>query len=857
MKGQASRFVRYNDAIVMKSAFLFVALVTPLLAQNPYNEKPAYGRSRDFDLQHLKLELSFDLAARTLLGTATLRMSPLAGDLRELALDSADLNIESVTVSGRQLKFRTGDDKLYVTLDRQFPSGTPVEFVIRYTAQPKRGLFFVFPDKHHPNRPRQIWANGDTAGGNNRFWFPGYDFPNDKTTTEMAVTVPAGWQVLSNGKLAEVNNDPRGGTTTFHWSQEKPMSTYLVSLVAGEFDNGEDKWTVPVTYYVPRGRGGDIPRTFGRTTQMLDFFSASIAPYPWAKYAQAMVDTFGGGMENTSATTEGASSILEPRDFDDRRINTDGLIAHEMVHQWFGDLVTCADWRHTWLNEGFATYFAALWAEHAEGRDYFDWTQLRAERGIVSSPARVAVVPQDGQEGANAYAFIYNKGGWTLHMIRSQLGDAQFWKAIQFYTRKFSYQTATTSDFVEAISEATGQDLEWLFDQYVYRPGNPEFEVFWDYDTGTQLLHLSVKQSQKVEGKATLFRVPIEIEALGDGASRTFRFWVSKESEEFYFGVSERPRTVLFDPRDGILKAINFKKSASEWIWQLQHAPRALNRAEAVLALGSVGSAEVTAALERAATGDAFYGIRADAAASLARIGSEEARAALLKMLNDQDLQVRSAATTALGTLNKNDDTIKRLFDLARNDASFAVRRAALLAAARLKPDRGFDLVKAFFDMDSLNGDMRAAAVSAFELLGDEAATPILLELSHDPNDRVRQGALRAFATLGSGKPPVLDRLLEALHDQEKGDRSAAVMTLRQRRETAAIVPLERLAASEGLPDIAGAARAAVESLRSPRPAARPAASDDLSTLRSRIAELEKENSELKARVDRLEKAVH
>jgi len=835
----------------MKSALLLALLLTPAFSQNPYNEKPSYARSRDFDLQHLKLELSFDLPAKKLLGAATLRMAPLSSDLRELVLDSAALKIESITAAGHSVAFHTADDKLYIALDRQYPAGTPIDFVIRYNTQPKRGLFFVFPDKHHPGRPRQIWADGDTAGGNNRYWFPSYDFPNDKTTTEMLVTVPAGWKVLSNGKLAGAEENKTAGATVFHWLQDKPHATYLVSLVAGEFDTHTENWKVPVEYYVPRGRGGAIERTFGRTTQMLDFFSDNIAPYPWAKYAQAMVDTFGGGMENTSATTEGAAAILEERDFDDRRWSTDSLIAHEMAHQWFGDLVTCADWRHTWLNEGFATYFEALWEEHARGRDVFDWQELRAARGITSFPARVAVVPQNGQDETFAYAMIYNKGGWTLHMVRGQLGDARFWKAIQHYAQKFSYQTATTADLVESISEATGQDLEWLFDQYVYKPGHPQFEVAWDYDSANSLLHLAVQQKQKVDGKPAPFRVPIEIETLGD-SPQTFRFWAGKESEDLYFGLPGRPQTVLFDPRDIILKSVDFKKPAAEWIWQLEHATHVLNRSEAAWALGSMGSGEVVAALARAGASDPFFGIRMDAAASLARIETEDTRPALLQMLGDKDSQVRSAAAGALGALNKNAATADRLLEMARTDASLGVRQSALAAAARLKPEKGLERVKPFLNEQP----MRPAAVSAMQEIADEAAVPTLLELSHDPDDRVRQGALRAFGTLGKDNQTVSGRLLEALEDQEKGDRQAAVFALQQRREQAAIPALERLANAESLPNIARAARSAIESLRAPasRPAGGPANSDEISSLRNRLTELEKENSELKARIDRLEK---
>jgi aminopeptidase N len=842
----------------MKRALLLCLAALPLVAQDPFNEKPAYGRTRDFDLQHLKLELSFDLPARKVLGTATLRMAPLAGDLREAALDSAGLAIESVTVAGRPLAFRTTDDKLYLTLDRQYPGGAPVDVVIRYHAQPKRGMFFVFPDKYHPDRPKQIWANGDTAGGNNRYWFPTYDFPNDRTTTEMLITVPAGWEAISNGKLVSTREDKAAGTATFHWLQDKPMSTYLVSLVAGEFEKSEESWKVPVTYYVPRGRSGNVARTFGRTVQMLDFFSASIAPYPWAKYAQALVDTFGGGMENTSATTETTGALLDARDFEDRRNGTDSLIAHEMAHQWFGDLITCADWRHTWLNEGFATYFAALWEESAHGRDVYEWKEMLAARGIVSG-GRIPVVPRDGDDSNTAYSTIYNKGGWTLHMVRGQLGDALFWKAIQHYTKKFSYRVVTTSDFVEAIAEATGQDLEWLFDQYVYKGGNPEFETFWDYDDAKHLLHLSVRQTGKADGKPDLFRVPVEIEALGDGGPRTFQLRLSKESEDFYFGLPDRPRTVLFDPRDIVLKTVTFKKPASEWIWQLEHAARALNRAEAAFALGSLSGPNVTAALERAATADGFYGVRIEAAGALGRIGSEEARPALLKMLGDRNAEVRGAAANALGGLPKNADTISRLFDVARTDASFAVRRSALSAAVRLKPDKAIESVKPFLDMDSPNQTMRATAIFGIEQIGDESMVPALLEFGKSGNDGVRWAALRAFGALGKGRQDVSDRLLEALDSPEKGDRQAAVSSLQRRRETAALPALERLAATEALPGIRRSARAAADSLRAAEAPARPAVSGapsagDLTSLRNRVSELEKENKELKARIDRLEK---
>ena len=825
---------------------VLLALLAPAFAQQPYSEKPTYGRSREFDLQHLKLELSFDLEARKIMGTATLRMAPLAGDVKELTLDAGALNIESVTAGGRPVKFQTAGDQLIVALDRQYPPGAPVDFVIHYNAEPKRGLFFVFPDKHHPDRPKQIWANGDTAGGNNRYWFPCYDFPNDKTTTEMLVTVPAGWQVLSNGKLAGVSNN------TFHWVQDKPMSTYLVSLVAGEFDKGQDKWIVPVEYYVPRGRAADIPRTFGRTVDMLQFFSDHIAPYPWAKYSQSMVDTFGGGMENTSATTEGASAIIDAREFEDRKAATDSLIAHEMAHQWFGDLVTCADWRHTWLNEGFATYFEALWEEHAYGRDTFEWKELQAARFMTLGPAsQASVVPQTDTQVSGPYSLIYNKGGWSLHMLRGQLGDAAFWKAIQHYAKKFSYQNATTNDFVEAVSEATGKDVEWLFDQYVYRPGFPEFEVSWDYSAETHLLHVAVKQTQK-----TLFRLPVEIEALGNGTTQSFRLDVRGETQDYYFGMNERPVTVLFDPRDILLKSVKFNKAVSEWTWQLEHAPRALNRAEAAYQLRTGLGPAAAQALAKAGTTDSFYGVRVEAAQSLRAYGTA-AQEPLLKMLADSRFEVRSAAAVSLGGVPKSSAVTDKLLDVARNDASFSVRSSALMSYGRLKPEGALEQIKPFLSMDAPRSELRFAAAFALPALGDSAAD-VLLELSHDQEDRVRQTALRAFNTVGVHNKAVNARLTAMLEDEEETDRPIVLQVLAARRDPDVLPVLDRIAAA-GLPNISDRARAIADAIRRPpnsptAPNARPATPDEMTALGRRLAELEKENTELKTRLDRLEK---
>ena len=244
--------------------------------------------------------------------------------------------------------------------------------------------------------------------------------------------------------------------------------------------------------------------------------------------------------------------------------------------------------------------------------------------------------------------------------------------------------------------------------------------------------------------------------------------------------------------------------------------------------------------------------MRIDAVQSLGRLKPGESRAVLTSLLADPNSEIRGAAAGALGNLNRNADTIQSLLQAARTDASFSVRQSALMAAARLKPDNAIEVLKPFLEMDSPNRSMRAAAASALNQIADESLLPTVMELAKDSSDGIRQNALRALGTLGKGKPEVTDRLMAALHDATAGDRTAGIIALQLRRETSAIPALEQMAASEGVPNVARAARAAVDSLRSS--AAPPAAPSNADELRNRIAALEKENQDLKARLDKLEK---
>ena len=446
----------------------------------------------------------------------------------------------------------------------------------------------------------------------------------------MIATVPADWETVSNGKLVSVTGAGQG-MKTWSWSQSQPISTYLITLVAGEFEKQSETWrNIPVDYIVPRGQRERIAPTFSRTRDMLTYFSDRLAvPYPWDKYDQTMVDQFVvGGMENVSATTLTTRSLLNPMLARESLQQSDGLLSHEMSHQWFGDLVTCKDWAHLWLNEGFATFMATLWQEHQFGADNASYARWRTQMNWMRQGRlfSVPVVTRDFDDSLKYAGNIYDKAGLILQMLREQLGDDTFFGGLKHYLEKNRLGNVVTEDLVKALEESTGTNMDRFFGQWIYGAGAPRFTVTSAYDDATHQLSLTVKQTQRVGGTVGLFNVPVEIAISTADGTQSFPVRVSKAEETFNFPVNGAPLLVLFDKGSHILKSIDFRKSPAERIYQLQKAEEVVDRAAAADALGDVKDNDgVVAALGDAAQGDRFWGVRVQALTALGRIGGAEA----------------------------------------------------------------------------------------------------------------------------------------------------------------------------------------------------------------------------------------
>ncbi|NJL45464.1 MAG: M1 family metallopeptidase, partial [Leptolyngbyaceae cyanobacterium SM2_3_12] len=434
--------------------------------------KPHYNPDRPGQVEHIALDLTLDLDHKICAGTCKIRLNPVRSGLKTLTLDAVSQQIDAVKVGSAKQEFDYNGEQLVVRLKQPTVVGQPLTLAIAYRLeQPQRGIYFIGPDPYYPDRPVQVWTQGEDE--DSRFWFPCFDYPGQLSTSEIWVRVPGAYQVVSNGELVDTRVE--GEDKIYHWHQKQVHPTYLMALAVGEFDVIQDQWEdIPVTYYVEKGRKAQGQITMGKTPQMIGFFSEKYGyKYAYPKYAQVCAaDFIFGGMENTSVTILTDRCLLDERAALDNR-NSESLVAHELAHQWFGDLLVINHWSHAWVKEGMATYSEVMWTEREYGPDEAAYYRLGEARSYLSedkSRYRRPMVTHIYREAIELYdRHIYEKGACVYHMIRTELGDDLFWQAIHTFVQSHAHQTVETIDLLRAIDKATGRNLRPLFDQYVFR----------------------------------------------------------------------------------------------------------------------------------------------------------------------------------------------------------------------------------------------------------------------------------------------------------------------------------------------------------------------------------------------------
>ncbi len=674
-------------------------------------------RERTYDALHYLVKITLDLDRKAFEGSTTVTLSSFREGLETCVLDAEEYTVTSVlSDDGKPLKFDQTAKELSVRLPRPLKFGEETSFTCTYNGRdPKIGLKFV--DETADN-PRIVFS--DSWPTNVHHWFPCYDYPNDKVTNEIVATVKGGLKVAANGRLLSTVEDPAAGTVTYHYSQDLPHSTYLIFLAAAPYVVVRDSYkTLPLNYWVYPKDADKVVPTYGKTPKMIEFFNTVFGyDYPWQKYDQVSVPS-GGGAESTSATAMTHRIMVGAADETD--FPAIGIVSHELAHQWWGDLITLRSWAHTWLNESFGTYSDYLYRRYEMGDDEGALDLL----GKLNSYLREAktryirpiVTDRYDAPGDMFDSHTYPKGARVLHMLRSLLGDEAFFKTLSHFLHRYAFDAVDTADFIRSVKTVTGRNLDWFFDQWLFKPGHPVFEVKSEWDAAAKVVRLTVAQVQDRSLGVPVFKVPVAVKLVTSKKTETKTIWVEKEADTFDLTSEEKPLFVRFDADNVLIKEISFPKERDELVFQLKNDD-VIGRMDAAAALAAFkGDPRAATALTVSLSTDKFWAVRKAALEAFTKLPDYGPSGAPIyaKACQDPDSQVRAAAVLALGNLRqpRQLEFFKGLF---ASDKSVRVRAEALTAIGKLGDPSTVPFLKQAAAVSSYRDMIRRAAESALKL---------------------------------------------------------------------------------------------------------------------------------------------
>jgi len=833
------------------------AQFAPAAVDSPAYRK--YAPDRRVDLLHLALDVTPDFKARTVAGTAMLTFKPIATPLEELRLDAVDLHVASVTSTEKIAAHQVTDREIVLHFAPPVPVGKEARVTVKYSAEPRKGLYFRTPEMGYAET--HLWTQGEP--GEARYWFPSIDHPVEKFTSEVTCRVPAGMVALSNGR--QVSAQPgAGGLVAFHWAQEKPHVTYLITLVAGQLKKIEDKHRdIPLEFWTTPSDIAAAPNSFRHTKHMMQFFEREIGVnYPWAKYGQAAVhDYHWGGMENTSLTTLNFRTLFTAET--ENLFSSDSLVAHELAHQWFGDLVTCKDWSHIWLNEGFATYYDWLWQGDFGGTNETLHALYSAAKGILANQneTRGIVWRKFGDPEEMFNYLAYPKGAWVLHMLRCQLGADLYRQCVRTYLDRHAYGTVETADLRKVIEELSGRSYERFFEQWVYGIGAPTLDVTYAWDEKAKLARVSVKQTQKISDEAHLFQFPLTLRFKSKSGVTDHIVQVRDKEEDFYLPLKAAPDVVRVDPGLTLLARINFKPATPMLFAQLADKSDLIGQHHALDNLAGRSDGETIAKLKAALNSDSHYAIRSRAAELLKQARTDESLAALISSLAPteretvRDARVRNAIVAALGGFY-HEDAFAALKQSLATEKNPGIQATALRALGPYAKPEARDLLVKFLNTPSYRDRLAEAAMVGMKAQDDPAfVAPLLAALqAHEATlmSTVFSAGLDALATLARNeakKDSLRDFLTARVNSSKERVRLAAITALGTLEDARAIAALETFT---GLAADRPEKTAADKALVQLRTARKPG--EDLKGLRTEVLDLQKSNREMKKDLEMLKK---
>ncbi|MEO6305407.1 MAG: M1 family aminopeptidase [Bacteroidia bacterium] len=719
-----------------------IQLDTISVVANEAPKKEVYRATtpRTNDIIHTKLDVRFDWNTSRMNGKAEIEIKPYFYPTNMLYLNARGMDIKSVVVSemiqpptkskeGAKVyepakgslipvatsSYKYENDSLKINLGKTLTNKDTYYVTIEYTAKPNelktggsnaissdKGLYFINPTGENVYKMPQIWTQGETQS--NSAWFPTIDNPNEKMTQEIFMTVEEKFTTLSNGLLVDSKKNI-DGTRTDHWKQEQAHSPYLAMMAVGEFKKVVDEpWNgKEISYYVEKEYEPHAKAIFGDTKEMIEFYSSKLGvPYAWPKYAQIAVrDYVSGAMENTSATLHGDFAVYQStRETIDGKKGED-IIAHELFHQWFGDLVTCESWSNLPLNESFATYGEYLWEEYKFGRDAADYHHYNSREGYMASDKEVNLIRFNYDEREDMFdGFSYNKGGQVLHMLRKAVGDDAFFASLKNYLETNKYKTAEIHNLRLAFEETTGQDMNWFFNQWFLNRGRPRLTFTKNYNASNGTLEMTIEQTQNFK-KFPLYRLPIDIDVYVNGKAERTKIIVTDAKQTFTVKASGAPQLVNFDAERQLLCNLDYEKTQDEYIFQYKNAPLFEDRYEVLKKLDTkLADANVYALFKWAAENDKYFIIRNYALVKLGDAPADkqaEVKSTLINIYNnDKKTKTRAKALNVLNKKFAADADVAALNIKALNEQSYAICGEALEAISKSNPKLAMEKAKAF-----------------------------------------------------------------------------------------------------------------------------------------------------------------
>ncbi|WP_312768217.1 M1 family metallopeptidase [Epilithonimonas sp.] len=675
------------------------------------------------ELKHTKLKVSFDYQKEQMNGEEWLTASPFFYATNELVLDAKGMVIHEVALdkngSKSPLKFDYKNDELKITLDKTYQKNQDYTVYIKYTARPNevkqegskaisdaKGLYFINAQGKDPDKPTQIWTQGETESSS--AWFPTIDKSNQKTTQEIYMTVPDKYVTLSNGILKDSQKES-GNMRTDHWIMDKRHSTYLFFMGVGEYAVVKDKWrNIPVDYYIEKEYEPYAKQIYGNTPEMIEFFSKRLGyDYPWAKYAQISGrDYVSGAMENTTATLHGSDILQKPGQLIDEN-KWEDTIAHELFHHWFGDLVTAESWSNLTVNESFANYSEYLWNEYKYGKDQADYHQMEDVNHYIHNPAdfKKDLVRFDYASREDVFDLVtYQKGGGILHMLRNYLGDDAFFAGMNDYLKTYEYQNAEAHQLRLSFEKVSGKDLNWFFNQWYFGSGHPKLSYTSTYEPVKKQVTVVINQSQDQP-----FEFPLAIDVYDNGKPSRKQVWVdAKAKNTFTFDSSKTPDLININA-DGILVAdVTDTKTPEQSFLQFTGSKEYKSKS---IALSNIkedaGKNPAAIKLFAAALKDPFFRIREKALEQIDLTIPEQAKALTAEVeklaSNDPKTLVQAAAITALAkTRNAKYSSI---YEKGLNAVSNAVKGSSLAGIAELDPSKAVTAIEKI-DLDGASDDL-------------------------------------------------------------------------------------------------------------------------------------------------------